>query len=196
MALIKCWECDAEVSQKAATCPKCGAPAKQAKPAKPATKKSSDLTGLIATVLGSGLFGLWLVGYLSTPSASTQLSSPDRSAQQPPESKPAPSAHSTGWNLDYRSAALDQLSAGTPLTFYGQVLQLVGTNDAMLATNRVAYNEYVGDDVYLVFENAPDILENDILDVRGRYEGTVRYKTVLGVVRRVPKIRVDSFRVR
>lgn len=51
MALVKCKECGQEVSQKAGSCPKCGAPIK---------KKTSLLTWVVAI-----FFILWLIGYIS-----------------------------------------------------------------------------------------------------------------------------------
>lgn len=51
MALVKCKECGQEVSQKATSCPKCGAPIK---------KKTSLFTWIVAIVLG-----VWFIGFLS-----------------------------------------------------------------------------------------------------------------------------------
>ncbi len=52
MALVKCKECGQEVSQKAGSCPKCGAPIK---------KKTSLFTWIVAVFAG-----LWLIGYLGS----------------------------------------------------------------------------------------------------------------------------------
>lgn len=51
MSLVKCKECDEEISKKAPSCPKCGAPAK---------KRTSLFTWIVTIILG-----LWLYGYLS-----------------------------------------------------------------------------------------------------------------------------------
>lgn len=59
MALVKCKECGQEISQKAGSCPKCGAPIK---------KKTSVITWLVA-----GLFALWFIGSLSTKSSGSNL---------------------------------------------------------------------------------------------------------------------------
>jgi hypothetical protein len=48
MAIIKCHECAAEISSKAAACPKCGAAAK---------KKTSLFTWLVTIVIGIGVLG-------------------------------------------------------------------------------------------------------------------------------------------
>ncbi len=47
MALVKCRECGAQVSKKAAACPECGAPAK---------KKTSMFTWLVLVVIGAVIF--------------------------------------------------------------------------------------------------------------------------------------------
>ncbi len=52
MALVKCKECGQEVSQKAGSCPKCGAPIK---------KKTSLFTWIVAIFAG-----LWLIGYIGS----------------------------------------------------------------------------------------------------------------------------------
>lgn len=52
MALVKCKECGQEISQKAGSCPKCGAPIK---------KKTSLFTWIVAIFAG-----LWLIGYLGS----------------------------------------------------------------------------------------------------------------------------------
>jgi len=60
MALVKCKECGQEVSQKAGSCPKCGAPIK---------KKTSMVTWVIVI-----LFILWLIGYIGTKGSSNNQS--------------------------------------------------------------------------------------------------------------------------
>ena len=72
MALIKCTECGQEISQKAASCPKCGAPPK---------KKTSLLTWIITVVAG-----LWLMGYIGSLTSNTQANS---SASAAPAGKAA-----------------------------------------------------------------------------------------------------------
>lgn len=48
MALIRCKECGTEVSDKAAACPKCGAPINPSKPVAPAKKGMGCLSWIIA----------------------------------------------------------------------------------------------------------------------------------------------------
>ena len=73
MALVKCKECGQEVSQKASSCPKCGAPIK---------KKTSFFTWIVAIVLG-----FWLIGFLSKQdtSPSSSSSATDTPAPQVPD---------------------------------------------------------------------------------------------------------------
>lgn len=69
MALIKCRECGAEISDKAAACVKCGAPVKSAK-AKPQTGCLPVIVGILI-VFGA----IWAIGGSgsgSSPSSSTE----------------------------------------------------------------------------------------------------------------------------
>ena len=80
MALVKCKECGQKVSQKAGSCPKCGAPIK---------KKTSLFTWIVAIFLG-----LWLIGFISTQGNSpTGTSSPAGSV---------PSASTTSTTTTYK----------------------------------------------------------------------------------------------
>lgn len=65
MALVKCKECGQDVSQKAKSCPKCGAPIK---------KKTSWFTWVVAI-----FFILWLIGYIGTKGSSNNQSKGDAS---------------------------------------------------------------------------------------------------------------------
>jgi hypothetical protein len=64
MALIACAECKREISDKAATCPNCGAPPR---PALPPAKANSALGGALACCFYVGWLmavgGAWLVVY-------------------------------------------------------------------------------------------------------------------------------------
>ena len=58
MALIKCTECKTEISKKAKTCPKCGAPVK---------KKTSRLTWLVTVLLVIVAYNAWYTESNLTP---------------------------------------------------------------------------------------------------------------------------------
>ena len=51
MALIKCVECEQEVSDRAANCPKCGCPVQLAVPLQSIAKKSSWGSGMLGAVI-------------------------------------------------------------------------------------------------------------------------------------------------
>ena len=51
MALIKCSECEKEMSSNALTCPHCGAPNKDAQK-KETQKKSNEVTSIVFSVIG------------------------------------------------------------------------------------------------------------------------------------------------
>ncbi len=73
MALVKCKECGQEVSQKAGSCPKCGAPIK---------KKTSVVTWLV-----TGLLALWFIGILSSKNeklSSSPVPAPTSSSKNAP----------------------------------------------------------------------------------------------------------------
>lgn len=61
MALIKCGECNAEMSDKADKCPKCGAPAK---------KKTSLFTWIVA-----GFFGLIIISAIGNKTSTSETAS-------------------------------------------------------------------------------------------------------------------------
>jgi hypothetical protein len=121
---------------------------------------------------------------MELPSLGTRKSQLD--PQKPPQSN-FPAQH----NLSYRKAALEELSSGSLLRFTGEVLQVIEPDGLRVATRRGEFSGYTGDDVLLVFDAKPKILEGDIIDVMGRYDGTVRYETVMRTERVVPRIRVD-----
>lgn len=93
MAMAKCRECGAEVSDSAKTCPKCGI-------AKPVKK-----TSLIAKIF-LGLFGLWLFGVIISGGSDTREST--TSAAQP--SVATPVAPGSQWSYSHIA---DAMSEGT-----------------------------------------------------------------------------------
>ncbi|MCX8492446.1 MAG: zinc ribbon domain-containing protein [Cyclobacteriaceae bacterium] len=176
MAIVRCKECDNEFSNQAKACPKCGAPTK---------KKTSFLTWILVIFIG-----IWAINIVTNQSTSGIAGAVKKNEQQ---LKPPRSEYSEQRNLDYRAAALEQIEEGRLLTFTGEVLQIVGDRGLRLATKQDNYHGYSGDDVYLSFDIKPMVLDQDIIRVMGRYDGTFKYKTVLGAERVIPKIRVDYF---
>lgn len=87
MALIKCSECGREVSDKAGSCPGCGAPisTKATAAAAPAKKKTGCLTWIITGILGLAILSA-LIGQYSDDSTSSGTSAVSR----PPAPAPKP----------------------------------------------------------------------------------------------------------
>ena len=95
MALIKCKECRERVSNKATTCPKCGAPTK---------KKSSPLAvGCLTTIIIIGVFS-WLSGSFDSSKSSfypTSSKSHTSPSKKPVKSEPVLELQSWSWHTEY-----------------------------------------------------------------------------------------------
>jgi len=100
--------------------------------------------------------------------------------------------------LNYRKASFEQLDKGTELFFNGRVFQVVSNKSAIIATRPAIYGDdysnYSEDFVFLVSSEPLNVLENDVVRVQGSYSGIQEYKTVLGAEKRVPLIKVDSYK--
>ena len=75
------------------------------------------------------------------------------------------------------------------------MLQLIEPDGLRVATKTGVFSGYSGDDVFLVFDSKPRTLEHDTIEVMGRYDGTMRYETVMRTERVVPRIRVDYYTI-
>lgn len=106
---------------------------------------------------------------------------------------PPESAYDTAKRLDYRAATLNDISKGELIVIEGKVLQVIGSRSARIGMGATMFGS--GDDVYLEFREAPRIVDGDIVDVKGRYDGVITYKTVLGAARTIPRIKVDHYSV-
>jgi hypothetical protein len=76
MALVKCEECGNRISDKAQTCPQCGAPV--VKGVSPPKKKTSVVTWVVAI-----LFGFWVFAWFSSREAQQKPAATQPAAQKP-----------------------------------------------------------------------------------------------------------------
>ena len=73
----------------------------------------------------------------------------------------------------------------------GKIVQVIEDTELMIMTKG---DEDLGYDDYRVlvnFASKPQVIEGDIVTVYARYEGTQKYKTVLGAEAEVPLLRGD-----
>jgi hypothetical protein len=82
MALTKCKECGNEVSEKAAACPKCGAPVKSP------PRQTLGCGTAIVIVVALFAFGMWVSDYRSTPTT-PQARAPETQRTEPTPENPA-----------------------------------------------------------------------------------------------------------
>src|ERR1039457_4118876 len=106
------------------------------------------------------------------------------SAETPKLSK---DAYRTAQGLDYRKAMLEQIQKGEMLSFTGKVYFKIENREWVVLVN--------DNKVYLNFEGKPQIVDYDIIQIFGRYNGTTTYNTVAGSQKEVPSITVDYYKV-
>lgn len=169
-ALSACNTCGKEIAISSKNCPHCGA----------SNRQSSWMVTIFVIVLV--IFFIVIFNENDTKNTASQ------------EPKPQETAYKTAQDLNYRKATLEEIPSGTLLAFTGKMSQIVGSRTAMISTDQTRFG-YVGDRVYLIFENKPRIVEDDIVRIFGRYNGTETYTTVLRTEKVVPKVIVDYYKV-
>lgn len=93
--------------------------------------------------------------------------------------------------LDYRKAMFEEYAKGTRIVFEGEVFQVLKDNQFMLYTKKMEFFGYFADLVYVVFDDPPKALKNDVVRIMALYQGTQEYKTVLGAKNKVPRFSSD-----
>lgn len=94
--------------------------------------------------------------------------------------------------LDYDSLLRNEEEhLGEPTRFEGQITQVTEETDEMYSlrinTKEPEFGDgYTEEDVYLEYEGER-LLKDDIVEVKGTYEGTHSYSTVLGSQRTIPE---------
>lgn len=97
-----------------------------------------------------------------------------------------------GIMLDYRKARLEEYEKGEMLNFAGSVFQIV--DDKYILLQMIDFETFqIGDNVLLLFDEKPKVLEEDLISIAGRYIGTKKYETVLVTEAEVPFIQVDYY---
>lgn len=166
--LINCSTCGNQISASAKSCPHCGEPVKKI------GCISVTLIFIIAPLIG-------LILFVDMANESTQIPKPTKDEYL-----------NTAVYMDYRSAMLEKISKDTLLSFSGEINQIVGDDRAIISTKALGYS-YLGESVFLLFDAKPQFLEEDVVHIYGRYQGTRAYEAVLGNERTVPVVKVDYY---
>ena len=178
--LKACSDCGKEISKKAKTCPHCGAK----------NKKKGRLLGFIIVVVIIGI-----IAGVAGGSGGGGSSSSTKAASTPPPTQAE--YDEKGGKLDYRAAMLEDIEEGALLVIEGGIQQMFQDTNALFGTEKNEFSEsgYMGDNVWLVFREAPSLIEDDAVKISGLYQGTSKYETVLGAEQKVPLIHVDYYEV-
>lgn len=166
--LIKCYECQKEISSSAKACPGCGA-----------KKKKSWWFKISATFLIAVISISWLLsGGEGSKSAHGQKPSMETYNQ-------------IALPLDYREGSLGEVIKQGLVVTTGQVIQVIGQRSLLIATGGNVFGTYTDNFVYLSLDDNPRVLDGDLIKVFGRYNGVQQYTTVLGDDRSVPSLLAD-----
>lgn len=130
-------------------------------------------------------------GGASKNTPSTAQAEPSKTA--PPASTSNPSLEeyrSKAKNMDYRKAMFDEYPHGELFEIVGVVNQVVDDQHIAIFTRRDDMLGYVEDRVMVKVKGAK-VLENDMVKIYARYDGTLEYETVLHTQMKVPKVTAD-----
>lgn len=86
--------------------------------------------------------------------------------------------------MSYRAALLKEIPDGTLVSFEGHLTH-VGSSYALISISN--------DLVWLNFGQKPRFVEGDVAYIRGRYQGTTKYETVMRSAKEVPLVVVDYY---
>lgn len=166
--LTTCKTCEKEVAKSAKSCPHCGAKLK---------------SGWFAKIVLVFFVFILLVIFIGEGGSGGRIKG----------EKPAEDAYKNVVLFDYKKAMLNQYPKGEMLAFTGEVNQIVLEKNALFATKKLSFGSYAGDSVYLMFEEKPQLIDDEKACINGRYIGTKKYETVLGAEKEVPVIQVDYY---
>lgn len=107
-------------------------------------------------------------------------------------------------DTEYRKLMFGDYSHGQLVILTGTVQQILENNRVLVATQPsqpldiydLLQNgiQFSGRNIILNFKNTPRVLEDDVIVVKGRYFGTVKYETVLTKnTVKIPKIETDFY---
>jgi hypothetical protein len=193
MALIKCNECQQTVSDKAESCPHCGAPQKTARrpppPPLPQNSKQSRTNPLTALmVVGGGIFAIWFI--ISKDPPSSKLPAISTSMMPGDESKMIDIVQRA--RGAYSAAGSNELKAGSArparakelcaLIKYTNVRDWIGALSTLTTNNdgRGVISVKLADDIEVkTWNNAiSDSSEQTLLDTNGVLATTAATKTI------------------
>ncbi len=107
--------------------------------------------------------------------------------------------------LNYRDATFGDIGMDKPVVFRGKISQTINDSEFVMQTKYKCYipgtfsceqGDYEEQGVLLLFPIRPKILENDIVSVFGRYNGSTKRETILtSEERTIPQFTVDYYRI-
>lgn len=158
---------------------------------KEATRKQGIVL-LVLAVAGVGFYAsISKHGGASKNTPPTAQAEPSKAAPAASSSNPSLEDYrSKAKNMDYRKAMFEEYQRGELFEITGVVNQVVDDQHIAVFTRRDEMLGYVEDRVMIKVKGAK-VLENDVVKIYARYDGTLEYQTVLGAQAKVPKMIAD-----
>jgi hypothetical protein len=187
--LTVCMRCMGPMDLSWKECPHCGVKPAQSEVAH-AESKVEHAVGkwiLVPLLLGI-LFGVpaWLGYERITEFIADSNAQKIRDAEA---RKPPPISHyATATSISYRDALLRRIPLGTLIVVDGKVSQTWNKKVSI----RLSINH---DLVHVEFDKMPEVVEEDLVSIFGRYNGVVTYKTISGSDNTVPNVFGDYLKV-
>lgn len=170
--MVKCKACGKEIAKSAKVCPNCGKK----------NKKSKLLLGLLIIVVAVIVIAAGASGASGSGSSNSSISKVTYTLEN---------YKAKGIKLNYRSAMLNEIKDDTLLIFKGKIQQIVNDSNLLIQTKEDEYLGYFDDAVYVEYNTKQKVLEDDIVEVYGSYNGTYKYQTVLNAEKEVPRVSGD-----
>ncbi|MFI4919395.1 MAG: hypothetical protein ACHP65_07555 [Legionellales bacterium] len=187
------------------------APSSQPEPS--AASKSSGLKVFLISALICLVIGVLLM--IAIPSynnylARTKSAEDNQAVAQPAETNTAPKPITEEDFNDptlpflnneavYRQAMFGDFQTDQKLVVQGKVTQVVGDGTYRVSTGKLDLGIYSNDtqyfnrDIMVTFNGTPRVLEGDLIGIKGRYNGTEEYETILHTKVKVPVVVADFY---
>ena len=185
--LTVCMRCMGQIHPSWQSCPNCGLALSEVSPGVSGVAYGVGILILVPLLLGV-LFGVpaWFGYERITEFVAESKAQKIRDAEA---RKPPPISHyATATSISYRDALLRRIPLGTLIVVDGKVSQ---TWDKKVSI-RLSINH---DLVHVEFDKMPEVVEEDLVSIFGRYNGVVTYKTISGSDNTVPYVWGDYLKI-